>query len=272
VSWVRAHLAGILAFCAVAAALLAAVADYRHSVSQFPPVTPLCQPDTDACNEARNQALDDRLDRILALQADYQRRIPWYAGFALAGVGAWTVVSLRRARSNADLRRVFRRLGVSGVLLGIVVSALLFAERTGSLEQPLLSVYFPSLAMLVAAGLGGVAARLRDDPSPPEEERPAPAWRTYARYLGLGGLGATAVTILLAWIYAQPQPACGGSETTQAPGWTDALPPIALATTLGAFALAIVGLFAGRWFVALACFVVNPAAILFMAASSCAFY
>lgn len=93
------------------------------------------------------------------------------------------------------------------------------------------------------------------------------------RRIALGGLAFTGATILLAWVFAAQQPSCGGSfDEPRAPGWTGVVGWCAVATALGGVLLGLVGLTVRRWFVALVCVVVNPATLLFMVASTCAFY
>jgi hypothetical protein len=46
----------------------------------------------------------------------------------------------------------------------------------------------------------------------------------------------------------------------------------ALTTAIAAGVLAVFALLARRWFVALVCVVANPVLLLFMVASTCAFY
>ncbi len=55
---------------------------------------------------------------------------------------------------------------------------------------------------------------------------------------------------------------------SSAPAWPTAFAWAAVATAAVAGVLALIGLAARRWFIALLCFVVNPAALLYMLLST----
>jgi hypothetical protein len=81
---------------------------------------------------------------------------------------------------------------------------------------------------------------------------------------------ATGITIVLAAVYGRGQPSCGSYQP--GPGWANGVESAALISTLVGLACAAVALLRRRWIVALVSVVANAAALVFMAASSCAFY
>jgi len=92
-----------------------------------------------------------------------------------------------------------------------------------------------------------------------------------AEFFTTWAFALSAATIALALIFITPQPACGGTGG-EPPGWSDTVGAIAGITSIGAIAAGIAALLLRRWVPALVSLVASPAALLFMAASTCAFY
>jgi hypothetical protein len=253
----------------VAALLDVAVSDFTRTQNRVPPLPPVCASTSGPCIDERNAQVNDRLRRALRLQADYRRRAWIYAGLGAAAVALTVLVSLLAGPGPAARRSLFTNLGAAGVALGILVTALLWLSGTRTVDPPAAPAYFLPLSMIAVAGVGGSVVRL-GGAAPVTAPTPR---RALVGRLALGGLALTAATILLAWLVAAQQPSCGGSfDEPGAPGWTDAVEWLALVTALGAVLLGLVALTARRWFVALVCVVVNPAPLLLMVASTCAFY
>src|SRR6266511_3967528 len=216
----------------VAAVLLVGRIDLAHTEDRIPPVPPLCVPDTIECNNARNARFGPRLDEMRRLDHDFDRRAWLYGGIAAVAMGLATAFALARSPSLVGQRRVFADAGV--------------------------------------AGIGGSVARAQ---SPPVEEavveRAAAEGPSLGRLrrVALAALFCTGLTVVLAWAFAAPQ---NGScdMPSSAPAWTTAFAWAAVATAAAAGVLALIGLAARRWFIALLCFVVNPAALIYMLLST----
>jgi hypothetical protein len=261
-----------VAIAVALAAVAGAIVDYRVTESRTPPIPPDCRRFTQQCEDERNQALEARQLRAEELEADYKRR-EWLFGVVLLGAAlGWTAVALRRSRTPRERQLVFANLGVAGVVVIVAVSVLDWQTESHTIQSAAKPGYYPALAMLAAAAIGGLATRRQTGVPLERAEGPEPRWRLGVRQASLAGLGFTALTFVLAWIYASPQPSCGGSGTESAPDWTDGVLWAATFTSIVAAILGVFGLVARRWFVALVCFVVNPLLLIFMAASSCAFY
>jgi hypothetical protein len=91
-----------------------------------------------------------------------------------------------------------------------------------------------------------------------------------ARWLSLATLALTALTCLFALVFVLAQPGCDTSASP--PDWTSPIDSVAAVTTIGAMAAAVGALLLRRWIVALVGLVVCPVAVLFVLASTCAFY
>jgi hypothetical protein len=248
------------AVAVVLVVVAAAVVDFRRTEDQVPPVPPLCVPDTAACNAARNAQFGPRLERIEQLEREYRGRAWLYAAVVVGAIAVATVAALRRGRS----RRVFANLGALGVAWLILVTvALLFGFPATEIDPPPAAMYAPAVAMLLAALVGGALTHGEADTLPRVSRGLA------ARGVLALGWGLAAVTILLAWIYGSVQPGCGSEE--QPPSWDDALAAATLGTALATVAVAVVALVLRRWVSALVWVLVAPAALLYLAASSCAF-
>jgi hypothetical protein len=91
-----------------------------------------------------------------------------------------------------------------------------------------------------------------------------------ARWLSLATVALTALTCLFALVFVLAQPGCDASASP--PDWTNPIDSIAAVTAIGAMAAGIGVLVLRRWIVALVGLVFCPVAVLFVLASTCAFY
>jgi hypothetical protein len=83
-------------------------------------------------------------------------------------------------------------------------------------------------------------------------------------------VGLTAITCLFALIFVLAQPGCDTNASP--PPWTNPIDSVAAVAAIGAMAAAIGALLLRRWIVAVAGLFVCPVAVLFVLASTCAFY
>ena len=72
-------------------------------------------------------------------------------------------------------------------------------------------------------------------------------------------------------LFVLAQPGCEHRRRARR-DWTDPIDSVAAVTAIGAMAAAVGALILRRWIVALAGLVVCPVAVLFVLASTCAFY
>jgi hypothetical protein len=91
-----------------------------------------------------------------------------------------------------------------------------------------------------------------------------------AGWLSLITVGLTALTCLFALVFVLAQPGCDASASP--PNWTNPIDSIAAVAAIGGMAAAVGALLLRRWIVALAGLVICPVAVLFVLASTCAFY
>ncbi len=192
----------------------------------------------------------------------------------LAGALGLVAVALHRHRTPSERQRVFTYLGVGGVVLGLVVVGLLWLAETETIQPSALIAFFPVGGMLAVAAVGGAIARSYSGrPLRIGAEETGRGWRRALRYAPWVGLGFTAVTLLLVQLFSGQQPVCGGvDEYASTPDWTEYVSWAAVATSLAAGLFALLGLLVGRWALALAVFVANPALLILMILSTCAGY
>jgi hypothetical protein len=243
----RVWIAGGLAVLAV---LVIGRIDLRHTESKVPPFPP------------QGQSTLPRYEEIKRLDEDFDRRAWLYGGVAAVAMGIATAVALARSPTLEGQRRVFSEAGVAGVVLGLVGVVLLWTLRS-NIDPPTGAVFAPCLMLLAVAALGGGAARIQ---RPPAEEVAALHAREFKR-VAVAAVSSTALTVLLAWVFAAPQ---NGScvDASSAPDWTSPIGWTAVISAVAAIILGLAGLAARRWFVALICIVVNPAALLYMVLST----
>jgi hypothetical protein len=138
---------------------------------------------------------------------------------------------------------------------------LIFGLR-GNIEPPTGAVLAPAVTMLALAALGGGVTRFQ---APEQQPRPQ---QFSLRNVAIAAISCTAMTVVLAQTYASQQdPSCSGDHVP-APAWAGVVGWAAVITAIAAFVLGLAGLAARRWFVALICVVVNPAALLYMVLST----
>jgi hypothetical protein len=195
-----------------------------------------------------------RLHRIQQLDSDFDQRVWIYAAIAAAALAVSCL--------GADRRRAFQQAGVAGVVLGVAAVILSVLGSHGVVDPPLAAMLLPSLTLLAIASIGGTARRLRGESRPPEE--------LSLKAVAMAALTCTAITVVLAYVYASGQDAGCDPPSTDA-WWSGAVGWAAVVTAGIAVLLGLAGLAARRWVVALTCVVVNPAALLYMIASSGAF-
>jgi hypothetical protein len=231
------------------AGVAAAIVDYRVTLSRVPEL-PDCTPYTEQCE----QGLDARNEERQTLEGDHRRR-SWIYSVAVLGaaLGATVAASLGR-RTPREQQRVFANLGVAGVVLGLVVAGLFLLADTLTIEPGVRPAFLPSVGMLTVAAVGGLITRGQSGRRLEVGGRKRQiAWR-----LSLAGLGFTAVTFVLAWIYTEHVSSCGPEDDLA----TRYLLGTALATSVAAGLFGLLGLLAGRWFLALVYFVLNPVLLL----------
>jgi hypothetical protein len=246
----KAWLAGGVVVLAV---LVIGRIDLTHTENQIPPFPP------------QGESTLPRYEEIQRLDHDFDRRAWAYGGVAAVAMGIATAVALRRSSTLEQQRRVFSEAGVAGVVLGLAGVAVLWTLH--GIEPPLGAVFAPCLMLLAVAALGGGVARLQRPP--PAERGEEPEGRGL-KGVAVAALLCTAATIVFAYAYASQQDASCDSPPTGTV-WTSLAGWAAIATTIVAIVFGLTGLAARRWFVALICLVVNPAALLYMLLSRGAF-
>jgi hypothetical protein len=277
-----------LALCA--AILGFATADLLNTESRLPDVASDCRENDAACRNAR---LDEQLARDRAaepLQDQYSSR-GWFYASAILAIVALTVANRLRTSARAGWIRIFTNLGVIGVWLGIGTIAILVATDGSSVAPPPGPTLMVPVVLLVAAASGtligrsegwaqqgqanGVkdlfvqAGKLAIDIGTAGQVRRS-RMEELARWLSLATLGLTAVTGLFALAFVLAQPGCDTSASP--PDWTKPIESVAAVTAIGGMAAAVGTLLLRRWIVALVGLVVCPIAVLFVLASTCAFY
>jgi hypothetical protein len=251
-----------------------AIVDFAVTESRLPALPADCPPpNTDACVDARNAAVDRWAAVVRDRSDDYRGRAWLYAFLLTAAVAAPGIRSLIRRPEPAVARRVFTTFGVIGVGLGIAAALLLYLKPYTDLDAPYWPAFLPFVLLASAGLVGGIVVRFIPGSRDAQEEaqRRSKLGRT-ARVAAIAGWLLTVTTFVLAFIFAGPQPACGGAEQASAPDWTGAVFGIAVATTVLAAICSVVALAGRRWISAAIIFFANPAALIFMAASTCAFY
>jgi hypothetical protein len=271
--------------------LVVAGADLVHTESRLPDATSdACQPAEASCFNAE---LSERLARDRAaepLQDQYDSRA-WLYAFAILAVGAVATAHAMRSKTRTEWPRIFTDLGVIGVWLGIGVIVLLLATDGNSLTVPPAPALMLPVVLLVAAAAGtllsrseGWAEQSRGDGV---RERVVQIGRLaihvgtagqarrsrieeVAGWLSTAALALTALTCLFALIFVLAQPGCDANGSP--PDWTNPIDSIAAVTAIGAMAAALGALMMRRWLVALISLVLCPLALLFVLASTCAFY
>jgi hypothetical protein len=206
---------------------------------------------------------------------------------------ALTLAYRLRSSSRTDRIRVFTNLGVTGVWLGIGAVVLLLATDGSSVAPPPGPTLTIPVVLLVAAAAGTLTGRsegwaqqgqagadgvremfVRAGMLAVHIGTAGQARRSrmeeLAGWLSLATLLLTALTCLFALVFVFAQPGCDASASP--PDWTNPVDSIAAVTAIGAMAAAVGALLMRRWMVALLGLVVCPVAVVFVLASTCAFY
>lgn len=289
--WERLPSTPTLVCLALSALILGfAAADLVHTESRLPDVSAACRPTDAAC---RGATLSEQLGRDRAaepLQDQYDSRA-WLYAFGILAIVALTVAYRLRSTPRRDWMRLFTNLGVTGVWLGIAAVVLLLATDGSSVAPPPAPILMLPVVLLVAAAAGTLMGRSEGW----EREGQANGvmdlfvqagkraidigtagqlrrsrMNELAAWLSLATVGLTALTCLFAFVFVLAQPGCDASASP--PDWTNPIDSIAAVTAIGAMAAAVGALLLRRWIVALVGLVVCPIAVLFVLASTCAFY
>jgi hypothetical protein len=277
-----------LGMCAVI--LIVATLDLVHQESRLPAAPSLhCESKDASCfnqeakgRVARNRAADP-------LERQYRSRAWLYCFAILAAIGVAVAYSLR-SRPKRDWPRIFSNLGIAGVWTALGVTVLLLADSDAGVEVPAGPAYAIPVLMLAAAAVGTIVGRSEDWAAESQAEglrgaalgigkiaihigTAGEARRSrideLARWFTYAALGLTALTGALGIIFVLAQPGC---ETSGGPpSWTTPIDSIAGITAILAVAAGIGGLFLRRWIPALIALVLNPIALFFILASTCAF-
>jgi hypothetical protein len=277
-----------LALCALIAGF--AAADLVHTDSRLPDVPTECDQGDAACRDVR---LDEQLarDRAAEPRQDQYDSRAWLYAFGILAITGLTVAYRLRSTPRREWLRIFTNLGASGVWLGIAAVAILLATDGDSVAPPPAPLLMIPVALVVAAATGTLTGR---------SERWAEQGRTdgvrnllvqfgtmavdvgtagqirrsrlqqLAEWLSLVTVGLTALTCALALLFILAQPGCDASASP--PDWTNPIDAVAAITAIGAMAAAVGTLLLRRWMVALIGLVLCPVAVLFVLASTCAFY
>jgi hypothetical protein len=277
-----------LALCALILGF--AAGDLVHTDSRLPDQSVPCRSTDAACRDAR---LSEEVARDRAaepLQDQYDSRA-WLYAFAVLAIVALTLAYRLRSTARREWPRIFTNLGVVGVWLGIGAIALLLATDGSSVAPPPAPTLMIPVALVVTAAAGTLVGRSEGWA---EEGQPNGVWEMFmevgkvaidigtagqirrsriqelARWLSLIVLVLTALTCLFALVFVLAQPGCDASASP--PDWTSPVDSVAAVTAIGAMAAAVGVLLLRRWIVALVGLVVCPVAVLFVLASTCAFY
>ncbi len=277
-----------LALCALILGF--ASADLVHTESRLPDVGAACRSSDAACRNAR---LSEQLARDRAadpLQDQFNSRA-WVYSFAILAIVALTVAYRLHSTTRRDWMRIFTNLGVTGVWLGIGAAILLLATDSSSMAPPPGPSLTIPVVLVVAAAAGTLFGRsegwaeqasgngimemlvqtgkLAVDIGTAGQVRRSRI-EEIAGWMSLITTGLTALTCLFALVFVLAQPGCDASASP--PGWTNPIDSVAAVTAIGAMAAAVGALVLRRWIAALVGLVVCPVAVLFVLASTCAFY
>ena len=187
--------------------------------------------------------------------------------------------------------RIFTNLGVTGVWLGLGAVVLLLATDGSSLSPPPAPALMIPVVLLVAAAAGTLMGRSegwaqQGQPNGVMEmfmqagmlaihigtggQLKRSRMEELAGWLSLATIALTGLTCLFAVVFVLAQPGCDASASP--PDWTSPIDSVAAVTAIGAMATAVGALLLRRWVVSLVGLVVCPVAVLFVLASTCAFY
>jgi hypothetical protein len=267
-----------------------AAGDLLHTESRLPDASVSCRESDAACRDAE---LSDQLARDRAaepLQDQYDTRA-WVYAFGILAIAALTVAYRLRTAPRREWPRIFTNLGVAGVWLGIGAVLLLLATDGSSVAPPPAPLLMVPVMLLVAAAAGTLMGRSEGWAVQGQGDGVREMFlqagklaihigtagqvrrsriEELAGWLSLLTLALTALTCLFALVFVFAQPGCDASASP--PDWTNPVDSVAAVTAIGAMAAAVGALVLRRWIVALIALVTCPVAVLFVLASTCAFY
>ena len=169
--------------------LIVAIADFQHAVDQVPTLPEPC-PGCDV--EVRNAAVSERLDRLLELEDEYERRLTGYS-VAILLIGIVFLVLRLRGLPRGEEREAFTELGIAGVvwLLIVVLLGLATSDASDPLEPSIGAPLAAGGALLLIAAIGSVATRSRSSAGLEEPASGLPAAVLVGAVLALGSLIAS---------------------------------------------------------------------------------
>jgi hypothetical protein len=277
-----------LALCALILGF--AAGDLVHTESRLPDESVACRSTDAACRNAR---LSEQVARDRAaepLQDQYDSRA-WLYSFAILAIVALALAWKLRSSAHREWPRIFTNLGVVGVWLGIGAVVLLLATDGSSVAPPPTPTLMVPVVLLVTAAAGTLMGRsegwaLQAEPNGVKQmvmqagklavhigtagQLKRSRLEELASWLSLATLALTTLTLLFAIVFVLAQPGCDASASP--PDWTSPVDSVAAVTAIAAIAAAVGALLLRRWIVALVGLVVCPVAVLFVLASTCAFY
>ena len=284
------HVLASLAVCALF--LILAGVDLAHTTSRLPDFPSRdCRPDEASCFNAQLSEGVARERAAEPLQREYDSRA-WVYAFAILTTGLVATAWSMRTNPRTQWLRIFTNLGVIGVWLGIAVTVLLVATDGNAVAPPAAPMLMLPVVLLVAAAAGTLIGRSEGWAEPPSQadgirervlhlgklaihiwtggQAKRSRMEELARWLASAALALTAATCVLAIAFVLAQPGCG--STGSPPSWTDPIDSVAAVAAIGGMAAAIGGLILRRWIPALISLIACPVALLFVLASTCAFY
>jgi len=282
------HTLVCLALCALILGF--AAGDLVHTESRLPEESVACRAAEAACRDA---GLSEQVTRDRAaapLQDRYDSRA-WLYSFAILAIVALTVAYALRSSPRSEWLRIFTNLGVTGVWRGLGAVLLLLATDGNSVSPPPAPTLMIPVVLLVAAAAGTLMGRSEGWA---EQGQPNGVMEMFmqagklaihigtagqlkrsrmeelAGWLSLATIALTGLTCLFAVVFVLAQPGCDASASP--PDWTSPIDSVAAVTAIGAMATAVGALLLRRWVVSLVGLVICPVAVLFVLASTCAFY
>jgi hypothetical protein len=278
-----------LGLCALI--LVLAAVDLAHTESRLPDFPSLgCQRGEASCFNAQ---LSESVANDMAaqpLQRQYDSRA-WLYAFAILAIGAVATAYSLRSNPRTEWLRVFTNLGVTGVWFGIGVIVVLLTTDGDAVTPPPAPLLMLPVVLLVAAVTGTLIGRSEGWAEPRQasgvQERivhigklaihvgtAGQAKRSrlegLARWLAAAALALTAVTCVFALAFVLAQPGC--ATTGGPPSWSTPIDSVAAVAAIGGMAAGVGALILRRWIAALISLIACPVALLFVLASTCAFY
>jgi hypothetical protein len=277
-----------LAVCAFI--LLVAGIDLAHTESRLPDSPSRdCQPDQASCFNAQLSEGVARERAAEPLQREFDSRA-WLYAFLILAIAAVATAWSMRTSPRTEWLRIFTNLGVIGVWLGIGVIVVLVTTDGNAVAPAAAPMLMLPVVLLVAAAAGTLVGRSEGwaVSSQTDELRErvlqigklaihvgtaGEAKRSrieeVARWLASAALALTAVTCVLALVFALAQPDCSGGGGP--PHWTDPVDAVTAVAAIAGVAAGIGALILRRWIAALISLVGCPVALLLVLVSTCTF-